>query len=303
MSGLPDLFEGFDRRVIETRNGAIFARVGGSGPPLLLLHGYPQTHVCWHRVAPRLARERTLVIADLPGYGASACPEPGTRHEPHSKRAMAATLREAMGKLGYPRFDIMGHDRGARIAYRMALDTPEAVASAIILDILPTKEVWDRLTAASAIASYHWSFLAQPHPLPETLIAADPAYYVSHTLSSWARPRDLSPFDKGALAHYRASLSAPERIRAVCEDYRAGATIDREIDKADRNRGRRIACPVLFLWGSDYIGKGTADPLAIWKEWAADVSGKAITSGHFLLEEAPHETLAALLPFLSKVHS
>ena len=301
MRDLPDLFPGYDRKVIKTAHGDIFARIGGSGPPLLLLHGYPQTHVCWHRMAPRLARERSLVVADLPGYGASQCPAPNARHEAHSKRAMASTLRLAMGELGHSRFEVMGHDRGARVAYRMALDTPEAVAAAIILDILPTKEVWDRLTASSAIASYHWSFLAQPHPMPETLIGADPAYYVAHTLATWTRRRDLSAFDPAALAHYRASLLGPERIRAVCEDYRAGATIDRQIDQTDRDQGRRMSCPTLLLWGSDYIGKGSADPLAIWREWARDISGQAVTSGHFLVEEAAEETLAAVLPFLSRM--
>ena len=300
MRDLPDLYPGYERKLVKTGRGDIFTRIGGGGPPLLLLHGYPQTHVCWHKVAPRLAEVRTLVIADLPGYGASACPAPDAGHSSYSKRAMAETLRLAMRELGHARFEVMGHDRGARVAYRMALDSPEAVAGALILDILPTKEVWDRLTAASAIASYHWSFLAQPSPMPETLIAADPSYYVSHTLATWARTRDLSAFDPTALAHYRASLLAPERIRAVCEDYRAGATIDREIDKTDRDAGRRLACPTLLLWGSDYIGKGTADPLAVWREWAADVSGTSILSGHFLAEEAPGATLAAILPFLSR---
>jgi haloacetate dehalogenase len=301
MSGLPDLFPGYDRRIIKTTRGDIFARIGGSGPPLLLLHGYPETHVCWHKIAPRLARIRSLVVADLPGYGASQCPAPDAGHRSYSKRAMAATLRLAMGELGFERFEVMGHDRGARVAYRMALDSPEAIAGAVILDILPTMEVWDRLTASSAIASYHWSFLAQPHPMPETLIGTDPAYYVAHTLATWTRARDLSAFDPGALAHYRAALLAPERIRAVCEDYRAGAAIDREIDRADRDADRRMSCPTLLLWGSDYVGKGSADPLDVWRGWASDVSGHVISSGHFLAEEAPEETLAAILPFLSRV--
>ena len=196
MSSTPDLFPGFAAaRVAGDDDCEIFLRTGGAGPPLLLLHGYPQTHVCWHRIAPDLARRFTLVIPDLRGYGASSAPEPDAAHLVYSKRAMARDMVAVMAGLGHARFAVMGHDRGARVAYRLALDTPAAVTALAPLDILPTAEVWARLTAESAIGSYHWQFLAQPAPLPETLIGGDPAYYVRHTLASWTRPRDLSPFD------------------------------------------------------------------------------------------------------------
>ena len=269
MSALPDLYPGFAERRIETEGAEIFLRTGGSGPPLLLLHGYPQTHVCWHKVAPDLARHCTLVIADLRGYGASSAPPGDAEHTIYSKRAMAEDCLAVMRALGHERFMVAGHDRGARVAYRLALDHPEAVTALVPIDILPTAEVWRRVTAESAIGSYHWSFLAQPKPLPETLIAADPVYYAEHTLKSWTGPRDLSPFSADALAHYRALLEDPARIHAVCEDYRAGATIDRRLDEADLAAGRKIACPTFLIWATDYIGKRNPDPLAIWRAWCA----------------------------------
>jgi haloacetate dehalogenase len=205
-----------------------------------------------------------------------------------------------MRALGHVQFTVMGHDRGARVAYRLALDHPELVERLIILDILPTAEVWTRMTWQSAIKSYHWSFLAQPAPLPEMLIAASPAAYIEHTLKSWTRAKSLDCFAPEALAHYRAMLDRPERIHAVCEDYRAGASYDREADEADRRAGRKIACPTLVLWSSDYLAKGVADPLGVWRGWATDVAGREIQSGHFLAEENPEATLAALLPFLEE---
>jgi haloacetate dehalogenase len=300
---LPDLFPGFAARRFKTRAGEIFARVGGSGPLLLCLHGYPQTHVCWHRLAPALANECTVVAMDLRGYGQSSAPPGDAEHTAYSKRAMAADCIAVMQALGHDRFLVMGHDRGARVAYRLALDHPDVVTRLIPLDILPTAEVWARMTAASALSAYHWLFLAQPHPLPETLIAAAPAYYVEHTLRSWAKDRTLDCFAHAALAHYRALLSAPERIHAVCEDYRAGATTDRVADEADRKAGRKIACPTLVLWGTHYVGKGSADPLEVWRPWCTDLRGGEIVSGHFLAEENPDATLAALLPFLREARA
>jgi haloacetate dehalogenase len=299
---VPDLFPGFATRRIATAAGEIFARVGGSGPPLLCLHGYPQTHVCWHRVAPALAGECTVVAMDLRGYGQSSAPPGDPEHTVYSKRAMAEDCIAVMQALGHNRFMVMGHDRGARVAYRLALDYPAVITRLIPLDILPTADVWARMTAASAIRAYHWPFLAQPYPLPETLIAAAPGFYVEHTLRSWTKNRTLACFAPAALAHYRALLGTPERIHAVCEDYRAGATIDRAADEADRKTGRRISCPTLILWGSDYVGRGGVDPLEIWREWCgSDVRGKQTASGHFLAEENPDATLAALRPFLREV--
>jgi haloacetate dehalogenase len=301
MTELADLFPDFATRRFTAPAGHIFARVGGSGPPLLCLHGYPQTHVCWHRLAPALAGEYTVIVMDLRGYGQSSTPPSDPEHTVYSKRAMAADCIAVMRACGHERFIVMGHDRGARVGYRLALDHPESVAGLITLDILPTAEVWRRMTAESAFSAYHWQFLAQPHPLPETLIAAAPEYYVEHTLRSWTKDRTLSCFAPAALAHYRLLLGAPERVHAVCEDYRAGATIDRMADEADRNATHKITCPTLILWGSDYVGKGIADPLDVWRAWCTDVQGEQIVSGHFLAEEKPDATLSALRPFLRDV--
>jgi haloacetate dehalogenase len=298
---LPDLFPGFATHRITTPAGEIFARVGGSGPPLLCLHGFPQTHVCWHRLAPALAGESTIVAMDLRGYGQSSGPPGDPEHTVYSKRAMAEDCIAVMRALGHNRFMVIGHDRGARVAYRLALDHPAVVTRLIPLDILPTADVWARMTAANALSAYHWLFLAQPYPLPETLIAAAPEYYVEHTLRSWTKDRMLACFAPAALAHYRALLGALERVHAVCEDYRAGATADRMADEADRKARRRISCPTLVLWGTDYVGKGGADPLEVWRAWCTELRGEQIISGHFLTEENPDATLAALRPFLREV--
>jgi haloacetate dehalogenase len=296
MSTLPDLFPGFaERRVRTAPDVEIHLRIGGSGPPLLLLHGYPQTHAMWHKLAPGLARHATLAIPDLRGYGASSAPPGDTEHTAYSKRAMAQDCLAVMRALGYERFAVAGHDRGARVAYRLALDHPDAIAALAVLDIVPTGEVWRRANAEWALRAYHWPFLAQPAPMPETLIGKDPVCYLEHTLASWARPRDLSPFAPEALEHYRALLRDPARVHAVCEDYRAGAGIDRALDDADMAAGRRIACPTLVLYASHYLA---GSPLDIWRAWCTEVAGAAIASGHFLAEENPDETLAALVPFL-----
>jgi haloacetate dehalogenase len=301
MNALPDLFPGFAERRIKTEGPEIFLRTGGTGPPLLLLHGYPQTHVCWHKVAPELTRYATLVIPDLRGYGTSSAPPGDAEHKTYSKRAMAEDCLAVMRALGHERFVVAGHDRGARVAYRLALDHPEAVEALIPIDILPTAEVWRRVTADWAVGSYHWAFLAQPEPLPETLISANPVYYLEHTLKSWAKPRDLSPFSAEALAHYRALLKEPQRVHAVCEDYRAGATVDRRLDEADLASGRKIACPTFLIWASDYIGKRNPDPLDIWRRWCTNLNGAEVVSGHFIAEENPNDMLAALLPFLASL--
>src|SRR5262245_58611598 len=234
MSALPDLFPGVSERRIKTAdNVEIYLRTSGSGPPLLLLHGYPQTHVMWHKVAPELARHGTLVIPDLRGYGTSSAPPSDAAHVTYSKRAMGEDCLAVMRALGHRRFMVAGHDRGGRVAYRLALDHPEAVSALIPVDIIPTGEAWRRANAQWALRAYHWPFLAQPHPLPETLIGKDPVFYVEYTLKSWTKSRDLTPFSPGALVHYLEQLRDRARIHAVCEDYRAGASIDRELDDAD----------------------------------------------------------------------
>jgi len=295
-----DLFPGFAEHRIKTPGAEIYARVGGSGPPVLLLHGYPQTHVCWHKMAPALAREFTLVVADLRGYGQSSCPRGDGGLKTYTKRAMAEDMVALMRTLGHERFAVGGHDRGGRVAYRLALDHPAAVTRHVAFDILPTIDVWDRMRWKGAIASYHWGFLAQPYPLPETLIAVDPAYYVAHTLEGWTGDKTLDCFHPDALAAYKASLEALPRIHAVCEDYRAGAKTDRDLDEADRESGLRIVCPTLVLWATNYIGRTTPDPLAIWRPWCTELEGAAIESGHFMAEENPEGTLVALLPFLRR---
>ena len=298
MTDLIDLFPGFASHWIDTDAGKIFARSGGSGPPLLLLHGFPQTHVMWHKVAAGLAEKFSVVAMDLRGYGWSAAPR-SHNGALYSKREMGEDVVAVMEELGHVRFHLAGHDRGGRVAYRLALDHPEVVTRLIPIDILPTVEVWDALRWKNAIGSYHWAFLAQPSPMPETLIAADPAYYVSHTIASWTADKTLGAISPEALQHYRAALRAPERIHAVCEDYRAGATFDYLADDADRKAGRRITCPTLFLWGSEYIGKSAASPVDVWRRWAPDLTFAEIKSGHFLAEENPADTIAALVPFIT----
>lgn len=299
MPQLPELFPGFSAETLDVGGLKIFARVGGSGPPLLCLHGYPQTHACWHRIAPKLAESHTVVAMDLRGYGQSSAPPGDTTHLNYAKRTMARDCIGAMKALGFDTFSVMGHDRGARVAYRMVLDHPGVVEKLVILDIVPTVEVWNAMRWQSAIKSYHWQFLAQPDPMPETMIGADPDFYLEHTLRSWTGDKTLDRLSPDALEHYRAFFRERQRIHAVCEDYRAGASFDRAVDQQDLDAGRQIAAPTLVLWGSDYLGLASFSPLEIWQRWCTDVRGQEIKSGHFLAEENPDATLAALLPFLS----
>jgi haloacetate dehalogenase len=263
----------------------------GSGPPLLLLHGYPQTHLMWHAAAPRLADRFTVVAADLAGYGASFRPTPAPDHAPHSKRALAADQVQAMAALGHERFAVAGHDRGGRVAYRMALDHPDRVSAAAVLDVVPTGEVWSRADARLALVYWHWSFLAQPAPLPERLIGADPDAYLLRA--------GLERFAPEAAAEYRRCGHDPETIRGWCEDYRAAATLDRAHDDADRAAGRRIACPLLVLWGGRWHLERWYDVLGTWREWGDDVRGRALDCGHYLPEERPEEVVAELRAFVT----
>jgi haloacetate dehalogenase len=283
------VFDGFELTFIDTGEATIRVRHGGSGPPLLLLHGHPQTHVMWHLVAPRLAEEFTVVAADLRGYGDSSKPPTTDDHEPYSKRAMARDMVEVMRQLGHESFGVAGHDRGGRCAYRLALDHPERVTRLAVLDIVPTAEMWRRADMKFGLVNWHWFFLAQKAPLPERLLEANPdAYYFRS-----GRER----FDADALDDYLRCVRRPETIHAMCEDYRAGATIDTELDEADLRAGRRIACPVLVLWaGRDELEEWW-DVLDIWRGWAGDVRGRPLDSGHYLAEEAPEETYAELRAF------
>lgn len=284
------MFEGFDGAEIDTGDAIIHVRHGGSGPPLLLLHGHPQTHVMWHTIAPRLAEDFTVVVADLTGYGDSSKPPTTADHLPYSKRAMARDQIAVMRHLGFERFFVAGHDRGGRCAYRMALDHPECVAKLAVLDIIPTSEAFRRADMKFGLGYWHWFFLAQPYDFPERLIGANPDNYYF--------PNTRSLFAPEALAEYLRCVHNPATIHAMCEDYRAGATIDFALDEADCGV-RRIACPTLVLWGSKGALEAWYDVLTIWRDWADDVQGRALDSGHYLAEEAPDETYTALRAFFA----
>ncbi len=291
------MFEGFETRRFDAGDAQIHARIGGSGPVVVLLHGYPQSHVCWRKVAPGLA-ERFLVVApDLRGYGDSAGPEPDPENRRYAKRAMARDIAAVLDALGAGRAAIVGHDRGGRVAYRFALDFPDRIDRLAVLDMVPTAEMWERMDAAAFIAGYHWQFLAQPGGLPERMIGRGPDDYLEHTLRSWALAGDC--FEEAAMAEYRRCFRRPSVVAACCADYRAGATVDWETDRADRAAGRRIACPTLALWGGGRPGRGGFDSMEVWRAWCAgEVAGGPLDCGHFLPEEDPDGVLAALLPFL-----
>jgi haloacetate dehalogenase len=287
------MFEGFSERRISTGEAEIFVRTGGDGPPLLLLHGFPQTHMAWHRVAPLLARQFTLVLPDLRGYGRSRGPAPDAGHRRYSKRAMAQDMAALMTALGHERFRLAGHDRGARVGYRLSLDQPARVERFAAIDIIPTLDVWEGITADRALSGYHWQFLAVPAPVPERLIGADPDFYYEHLLRRWAGERGA--LDPAAVADYLGQFHDPTAVAASCADYRAGASSDRADDAEDRARGRKLACPVLALWGRRYL---KSSPLAAWRKWAEDVREVALDCGHFVVEEKPEEAAAALLSFM-----
>lgn len=290
----------FDGFTLETRaaNGQSFRlRRAGTGPALLLLHGNPQTHAMWHRVAPSLARRFTVIAPDLRGYGFSSKPAVSADHAPYAKRAMAADMVELMRGLGHERFLVVSHDRGARVAQRMALDHPGAVEKLCVMDIVPTLHHFERADMAFAMGYYHWFWLAQPHPQPERLITQDvELWFDIHTNRE---PKDKGFFHPEARADYLAALREPGTVQAICEDYRAAATIDLAQDRESRAAGLRVACPLLALWGrKGKIGQWY-DALAVWREYASGpVTGHAVNSGHYLAEEAPEEVLAALDQFL-----
>ena len=297
MADLADLFPGYEAKWIGTTSGRIFARVGGKGPPLLLLHGYSSTHVMWHKVAPKLEDRFTLVIADLPGYGWSDMPESDKDHTPYTKRAMAKALVEAMESLGYVHFALAGHDRGGRVSYRLALDHPGRLSRLAVLDILPTYNYWERINRLYALKIYHWTFLAQPYPFPETLILGNPDFFLKEKMASQTKSKTLAAFDPQAMAHYLAPFRDPSRVHAMCEDYRAGAYADYDIDKADVDAAKKITVPMLALWGDAGIAAAAATPLDTWTSWATNVRGAPVDSGHFLAEENPDATAKLLREF------
>jgi haloacetate dehalogenase len=286
------LFPGFEARRIQTSGATINVVHGGNGPPLLLIHGYPQTHAEWHKIAPRLAERFTVVMVDLRGYGDSSKPPEGENHSGYSKRAMALDQVEVMRTLGFNRFAVAGHDRGARVTWRLAVEHPDVVTKAAVLDIVPLP--YSMVTREFAEQYFHWFFLIQPAPFPETLLGNNAEFYLrSRFLRRTGGTGAMAP---EAVAEYVRCFKDPATIHATCEDYRAGATID--LTHADETKDRKVTCPLLVLWGSQGTVGRLYDVMKIWREHATDVRGKALPAGHFLPEEVPDETLAELVAFL-----
>jgi haloacetate dehalogenase len=290
---------GFLRRRIATNGITLSVQEAGHGPTLFLLHGYPQNGMCWAKVAPALAERFHVLIPDLRGYGQSDAPPDDDWHSVYSKRTMARDVTGMMDALGIDRAHILGHDRGARVAYRLAFDSPERVARLGIIEVLPTADYWSHWDASLGMAAYHWTFLAQPAPLPEKMIGADPVFYIDWTLRNWTRAKSLHAFPPESLAAYHAQARDPARIAAMCADYRAGATTDRALDEADRDAGRKIAAPLHFLWATTGFPSRLGQPAALWRAWANQVTDTSCESGHFAMEEAPEAVLAAYLPFFT----
>ncbi len=288
----------FEARTTAVGDAEIFARVGGAGPPLLFLHGFPQTHLCWSRIAPRLAERFTVVLADLTGYGQSRGPAPEADGANFSKRAVARQMVQLMEALGHERFMVAGHDRGARAAYRLALDHPERVDRLAALSILPTFAMWRRLAdVEKAIGTYHWFLLAQPPPIPHDLLLGAPAEHVRNTIASWTKSGTLDAFTEHELDAYADAYSRPEVVAAVCAEYRAAWRTDRRLDEEDVRAGRRVRCPTLLLWGLDEYAH--TEMLAAWREIADEIEARPIDCGHFVTEEAPQETAEALIDFFA----
>jgi len=293
MSGI----DGFTQSFVATNGINLSVHRGGRGAPLILLHGYPQNHMCWHKIAPALAAEFDVIIPDLRGYGDSDIPEADAENRSYSKREMALDIVGLMDALDLETAHILGHDRGARVSYRFALDHPDRLKRLGIIEIVPTAEFWRAWDADLALKGYHWTFLAQPAPLPERMINADGPGYIDWTLSSWTHADDLSAFSDAALASYRRQAANPARVAAMCNDYRAGATFDRVLDEADRARGARIKAPLHFIWAAGGFPSKTGDPLGVWRNWAHEVTGQEVAnSGHFAMEEVPEAILNAVLP-------
>jgi haloacetate dehalogenase len=292
------MLEGFTRTEIKTSGARIVTVHGGKGPPVLLMHGNPFTHLSWHKIAPRLAQEFSVVCTDLRGYGESEKPPGGEDHSGYSFRAMAQDQVEVMAALGFERFQAAGHDRGARVLHRMCLDHPQAVERAAILDIIPQHYLLNHVTRAWGTFSWHWFFMVQPYDLPERLMGADPEFFIRNKLAK--TKQGLSFFDETALAEYIRCFKNPATVHAICEDYRATFGVDLDMDTADFSAGRKITCPLLLLWGATGGVGRNHKPMEIWTAYATDIrGGKALPCGHYLSEEAPQETLAELRAFFA----
>ncbi len=296
----PSHFSRFDRSFVTIDDLALNVVRGGQGQPLLFLHGYPQTHKTWGKIADRFSEEFECIFVDLPGYGDSSIPGTVGDHFSFSKRFTGNLLVALMKKLGHDAFHILGHDRGARVAYRMALDHPQAVRKLGIIEVIPTSDMWDSFNAEMALKAYHWPFLAQPFPLPEKMIGADPVGYLDWTLTSWTKGKNLDVFSEEALESYRAQFLEPARIHAMCEDYRAGAMIDRELDKQDQSDGALVKAPLHFVYARSGFPAQTGNPLGLWRKWATEVTGDPVDAGHFAQEENPNAVLESFLPFFKE---
>ncbi|MFN3825976.1 MAG: alpha/beta fold hydrolase [Pseudorhodobacter sp.] len=293
---MPEI-DGFTRHRLPGDGILLSVQMAGQGAPLILLHGFPQNGLCWSKVAPALAERFRVIIPDLRGYGDSDAPPNDPDHESYSKRQMARDVVALMDHLHLDAAHILGHDRGARVSYRLALDHPGRVQRLGIIEIAPTLDYWDNWGRDMALAAWHWTFLAQPAPLPERMIGADPRAWLDWTLQGWTLSRDLSAFPEFALESYRAQAADPARLHAMCADYRAGATTDYTHDLADRESGHRIEAPLHFLWGRHGFPARTGDPAGIWRRWADQVTDEPCDSGHFVMEENPQAVLSAFLPF------
>ena len=281
------MIDGFTQSRIDTGEVSLSVHRGGRGAPLVLLHGFPQNHRCWRHVAPALAEDFDVIVPDLRGYGDSDAPPDDAGHDAYSKRTMARDIAGLLDALGLERAHVLGHDRGGRVAYRFALDHPDRLDRLGIVEIVPTANYWDAWGPEMAMAAYHWTFLAQPAPMPERLIGADPAGWIDWTLKGWTLGKSLDPFEGAALESYRAQAAEPARLAAMCADYRAGAGPDRAHDEADRRAGRKIAAPLCCLWGETGFPSKVGDPREIWRAWASEVTGGSCRSGHFVMEENP----------------
>ena len=293
------MIQGFTQSTIHCGDVRLSVHRAGKGHPLILLHGYPQNHHCWAPVAPTLAEHFDVIIPDLRGYGDSDAPADDADHTTYSKRQMAADIVAMMEALDLPSAHILGHDRGGRVAYRFALDHPDRIDRLGIIEIVPTGDFWANWDANIAIKAYHWTFLAQPAPLPERMIGADPVGYIDWTLGGWTLAKSLDVFALDALASYRAQAQDPARLHAMCADYRAGATFDKALDEADRAAGRKIKAPLHFLWARSGFPAQTTKPAELWKGWCDGVTDSSCDSGHFVMEENPASVLDAFVPYFT----
>ena len=291
------MFKGYKKDTLRVNGIDISFRIGGRGPALLLLHGHPQTHVIWHKVADTLAEHFSVIAADLRGYGDSSKPSASQKHVAHSNRVMAQDMVDLMKRLGFEQFSILAHDRGARVSHRLAMDHPNLVERMILLDIAPTLSMYTQTNEEFARAYWHWFFLIRPAPLPEALIASDPELYLRRVMGT--RSSGMSPFTDEAFEEYLRCLRQPGSATGVCEDYRASATIDLEHDRADIEKGKKLACPLLVMWGSEGTVGRCFKPLNEWQKVADQVQGKPLPAGHYIAEEAPKQLLAELLPFFN----